>query len=238
MSVHLRNPSAVQRCGLLGTLCSFVWLVGGCARGALPEPFLEMPSEVRADGGALDASTEPEWPIEDDPDPNPNPNPNPNPERDAASEPVDPEDGSLGEDPPQMNCMPGVYNGSFSGEITVLGFLNLPIDGSISIQVRTSDVGASLSIEDGTIEGSDQDGNPVIADVEGVLNCTTNKLENGVLKNGTYTRKALNSTVAFEGTVTADYVPGPVPSIKGTWKTVGGRIEEGAGVFESSYVSP
>ena len=104
--------------------------------------------------------------------------------------------------------------------------------------METSDSGDYLTIEDGEITGQDQDGNPIQAEVSGSMNCTTNRLENGKLLNGMYTRTGLGMTVQFEGTADAVYAPGDKPSLLGTWKTNGGPIEQGMGTFDATFQTP
>jgi hypothetical protein len=140
--------------------------------------------------------------------------------------------------PPTSDCKPGTYEGTFEGEIQILGFISLPIDGEISIGIHTSSAGDDLVIENGTIEGEDQDGNPVHAEVEGTLQCATKKLVGGRLLNGTYTRTGLNMTVNFQGTADATYTPGDSPSVSGTWQTTGGLVERGSGTFEATFAGP
>lgn len=144
-----------------------------------------------------------------------------------------------GSTPPVMEyeCKPGTYAGTFEGEIKIFNFIALPIEGEIAIVAHTSSTGSDLVIENGSIQGRDQDGNPVQAKVEGTLNCATRKLIGGRLFDGTYTRTLLNQTVNFQGTVAATYMPGAVPSVSGTWKTTGGLIEQGEGTFEATFAS-
>lgn len=134
-------------------------------------------------------------------------------------------------------CVPGTYKGKFEGKISVkfigLELLALDITGDVNIHVATNSTGDKLVLDQGKIEGTDQDDNPIVADVTGTLNCTTNKLEGGKLENGKYTRGILG-TVNFTGTTTANYTRNP-PSAEGTWKTNGG-VEMGMGTWNAALV--
>jgi len=139
---------------------------------------------------------------------------------------------------PASECVPGTYKGAFSGQVNFLpiafgGLLGVDITGTISISIEADAKGALLTAKNGTVEGTDQDGNPVRAQVTGTLDCATKKLQNGKLVNGTYVRTG--TTVSFSGTVTADYSPNP-PSATGTWKTSGGLLEGGNGVWSAVLV--
>ena len=212
---------------LLGSLC--LGTLCGCARASLL---------LEKDGGPLgrtnDASTEVDAEVEPDASDGPTDQDQDAGRRDAGSK-AEP-DSSIVEEP--STCFAGVYTGTFEGEIKVLGFISLPIEGEIAITVATSDSGDSLTIEDGEIMGEDQDGNPIQAEVSGSMNCVTNRLENGKLLNGVYTRTGLGMTVEFEGTADATYEPGDQPSLSGTWKTNGGPIEQGMGTFGAKFQLP
>jgi hypothetical protein len=138
---------------------------------------------------------------------------------------------------PLSECAPGTYSGTFSGIITALpvgpiSLVNIPITGNITIDALTAESGDTLVINNGKVTGSDQDGNPVTADVQGSLDCATKTLLNGALMNGLYVRKAINYAVNFDGVVEATYHPGAKPSVSGTWKTKSG-LESGSGPFNA-----
>jgi hypothetical protein len=134
---------------------------------------------------------------------------------------------------PEPECKPGTYVGTFSGNISAFFIVNLPIAGTLRITALTASQGDDLVIDTGRIEGQDQDGNPVSADVRGVVRCATKQLEGGELDNGMYTRRSVGQTVRFDGTAQATYRPGDIPIVEGTWMTRGG-IESGAGSFSAA----
>jgi len=132
-------------------------------------------------------------------------------------------------------CVPGTYRGAFSGQVQLLAalfgnLLSSDITGTISIHVDTDDTGNLMTVKDGTISGTDQDGNPVSATVNGVFDCNAKTLRNGTLSNGKYVRDG--TTNAFTGTVTASYAPSP-PSASGTWKVSGGLFQSGGGTWSA-----
>lgn len=148
--------------------------------------------------------------------------------------PVDnrPDTGSPQDEAPE--CLAGTYVGTFSGNITALFFLNLPISGQLELDVTNAEGDDVLIIENGRIDGNDQDGNPVEAQINGQLDCTTRTLT-GTLDNGVYRRLSINQTVNFSGTTNGTYVPGDPPVAMGTWRTSGG-IEMGEGTFSGVRV--
>ena len=156
----------------------------------------------------------------------------PQPEEDAAQPEPDPE-------PPGPECVPGTYVGRFDGFITWLLFVTFPVSGDISITVSTASTGDDLVLEDGRIDGSDDEGNPITADVVGTFNCATKKLEGGRLENGLYVRSGYGE-VRFQGLVTADYQSDP-PSAQGTWQTVqsgGLSLEQAKGNWSATLAGP
>jgi hypothetical protein len=165
------------------------------------------------DGGELDAAL-PDPPDDDDD--------GPAPEEDAAVMPV-------------SECKAGTYRGTFNGNIAAFFIINIPISGTIAIDVITSgDDPEMLVIDNGKVVGTDDDGNPVNADVFGMLRCSTKTLEGGELRNGVYVRQSINQTVNFSGTVQAVYHAGDPPSVSGTWSTQGG-VESGSGPFNAVF---
>jgi hypothetical protein len=212
-------------------LLACLTLATGCARGVTPEDTDAAALALGVgDAGLADAAGA--RGSERDARDNPLDAGRAGPQADADRGPASEAD--AGEPPsPKPACVAGTYVGTFSGNISALYVVNLPIAGEISIDVGTSSSTAMLVIENGSITGQDQDGNPITADVEGTLNCTTRQLEGGALKNGKYERTTLNQTVEFEGSVAATYYPGDVPRVTGTWKTTGG-VEKAAGDFSAS----
>jgi len=139
--------------------------------------------------------------------------------------------------PVHAQCKQGKYTGTFEGTIGAFGLGIFPIDGTLEINVSSDSAGEILVADNGFIEGTDQDGNPLTAKLEGALDCRTLKFIGGKLVDGVYTRVALGMTVNFEGTLEGVYTPGDVPTVVGTWDVSGG-LEEGNGTFEAMWVPP
>jgi hypothetical protein len=135
-------------------------------------------------------------------------------------------------------CVPGVYSGAFNGR---LGFLpglfgaltSVSIEGKIVIHVNVPSAGALLVVDEGSVVGSDADGNPLTAVVSGVLDCAKGTLLSGKLSKGHYVRAG--DDIPFTGDVTATYALWP-PTLTGTWNTAGG-LESGTGVFSAVLTS-
>ena len=230
-------------------LLGVVVFAAGCARGALNFDEELLPAEGSPDAGAPwggdgdspdagapghegegpgpsgDGDGDDDGPgLPGQPDASDTPHPSP---PDAGSPELPADSGTV-----SGECQPGTYVGSFSGKITALLVVNINITGDISIDALTAAGGDVLTIDHGKVTGTDSDGNPVTADVTGTLDCATKQLMNGALTNGVYTRKIINQTVKFEGTVQAVYAPGNPPAVSGVWQTSGG-VEMGSGNFNA-----
>lgn len=139
----------------------------------------------------------------------------------------------------RSECVAGTYKGEFSGTVqflpTPLGaLLDVEIKGSLEITVQAATQGDVLVAKNGKVRGTDQDGNPVEADLTGSLDCATKQLQNGKLVNGRYTRAGILTT-SFSGTVEGAYSATP-PSASGTWKTSAGFLEGGGGSWNAALV--
>ncbi|HVZ34783.1 MAG TPA: hypothetical protein VG963_20290 [Polyangiaceae bacterium] len=137
-----------------------------------------------------------------------------------------------------LGCVAGTYRGVFEGIISAFfGLVQIEISGTISIEVPLSGSGDMFSIQNGKIDGADQDHNPIAATVLGTVNCTTGKIENGQLVDGTYTRPDLfgttTTTITFAGTVDGTYYNNP-PSAIGRWQAAGSDMATGSGTWTAS----
>jgi hypothetical protein len=148
---------------------------------------------------------------------------------------------SPGADGGGSECVVGTYRGVFAGTVQflpgiggLLGLLSVDITGSLEISVEADERGSVLIAKNGKVHGTDQDGNPVDADLTGSLDCTTKKLVNGKLLNGKYVRNGLINT-SFSGTVSGNYSADP-PSASGTWETSSGVLEGGGGTWSATLV--
>lgn len=142
--------------------------------------------------------------------------------RDAGPKPPVPDAGK----PPPVDagsrCVAGVYTGTFSGEISaLLGVIRRDINGTISITVADTGTGDRLRIQAGALSGKDENGNPVTATVNGTINCTSGRLENGELVDGKYVGPdpltQRTTTTEFSGSLTGTYSFDP-PSASGQWE--------------------
>jgi hypothetical protein len=222
---------------------ALVIALAGCARATTTFEDAGVSAVEGDDGSQLDAdSSVIEWPDDED-DEGPTDDDTPaDDEGELDAAPPDPPDDAGGlpprEDaavPPPARCKAGNYQGTFTGNISAFFVINIPISGTISIDVRTSsDDGEMLVIDAGKVVGTDDDGNPVNADVFGMLRCSTKTLEGGELRNGVYVRQSLNQTVNFSGTVQATYHASEPPTVSGTWRTQGG-VESGSGPFNAVF---
>jgi hypothetical protein len=139
---------------------------------------------------------------------------------------------------PTSECVPGTYRGAFSGQVQLLAALfgslfSSNITGTISIQVATDNTGDLMTIKDGSITGTDQDGNPLSATVSGVFDCKAKSLRDGTLGDGKYVRDGTTNT--FSGTVTANYAPNP-PSASGSWQVAGEQFQSGSGSWSAVLI--
>lgn len=120
-----------------------------------------------------------------------------------------------------LRCRAGTYTGVFAGEIRALvGIVRSDILGTLRFQLPAA-TGDRLTLQSGVLEGRDKDGHPIRASLSGTLNCATGQLENGRLRDGTYTKpdplvRGRNTTARFTGVVSGT-LSGDPPVGRGSW---------------------
>lgn len=135
------------------------------------------------------------------------------------------------------HCKPGVYTGTFSGMIQLLGLTFSSVNGTVRAQLKPA-VPDRLDIVDGKVFGVDPDGNRLTVELYGSVNCATDVLEDGRLERGIFHNSAANSDTPFVGTVNAVYSTEPHSLVgtfvvqandvslltgKGTWSVIAGQ---------------
>jgi hypothetical protein len=133
---------------------------------------------------------------------------------------------------PVGQCLAGLYGGTYDGTVLFVGVLPIPTQGTVELTLAQQQ-GEFAQIQNGQISG-DASGNPYSADVVGTLDCTTNRLEMGFLKNGKVTVSGV--TYLFEGPFLADYDPQTATFVNGTWnvKQIGGN-STGMGTWTATH---
>jgi hypothetical protein len=94
--------------------------------------------------------------------------------------------------------------------------------------------GEFFTIANGKLMGS-ASGYPYSADLIGTLDCSTLKLEGGMLQNGMVNVLGVHK---FEGPLTADYDDQKVAFVNGTWnvKEIGGFMGAGSGTWNAAHM--
>jgi hypothetical protein len=158
-----------------------------------PEPSEPEPSEPEP------SEPEPSEPGPGKPKPE-DPKPDPDKDRDAAA---------------PSRCRPGVYAGTFSGSIQLIGLSLSSVTGTVQGELE-GDGSDYLDMRDGRVVGVDQDGNRLTCSLSGRVNCATNEFEEGVLEDGVFHNVGSNSDTLFVGSAQASYSSQPF-SLVGTF---------------------
>jgi hypothetical protein len=128
--------------------------------------------------------------------------------RDAGRMPEAPE--------PPPHCREGLYAGTFSGSIQLIGLPLSTVTGTVRTELMLNPAGTYLEIRNARVVGVDQDGNSLTVDLSGNIDCSSDELEDGVLTNGVFRNVASNTDTLFTGEVQATYSDDP-HSVVGTW---------------------
>jgi len=117
---------------------------------------------------------------------------------------------------PDALCREGLYAGTFSGSIQLIGLPLSTVTGTVRTELMLNPAGTYLEIRDARVVGVDQDGNGLTVDLSGNINCRSNTLEDGTLTNGVLHNVASNTDTAFTGEAQAMYSRDP-HSVVGTF---------------------
>lgn len=110
---------------------------------------------------------------------------------------------------PEPHCKEGVYAGTFSGSIQLIGLSLSTVTGTVRTELMLNPAGTYLELRDARVVGVDQDGNTLTVDLSGNINCMSNALEDGTLANGVFHNVASNSDTLFTGEAQAMYSDAP-----------------------------
>jgi hypothetical protein len=114
-------------------------------------------------------------------------------------------------------CRPGVYTGTFTGSLQLIGVTLSPVTGTVRAMLELNETGGHLELRNGRVAGVDQDGNRLTCDISGRVNCDNFVLEDGSLEAGIFHNVASDSDTAFMGSVEAMYSQDP-HSLVGTFQ--------------------
>lgn len=113
-------------------------------------------------------------------------------------------------------CEPGLYTGTFAGQIDAAGAALSSVTGSVRAQL-VWDVGMLyMLITDARVMGLDQDGNTLTVSLSGAINCITGLIEDGRLDNGVFHIAEAATDLTFLGTVEGSYSRDQ-QTLLGTW---------------------
>jgi hypothetical protein len=136
--------------------------------------------------------------------------------KDAATRPLEPQQLPDASTPP-VRCKPGVYTGTFSGSIQLIGLSLSSVTGTVRADLVSDATAEHLDFHDGHVVGVDQDGNRLTCGLAGRVNCADFQLEEGRLEAGIFHNLDSNSDTAFIGSAQAMYSQQP-HSVVGTWQ--------------------
>ncbi|HET8935002.1 MAG TPA: hypothetical protein VFN67_16250 [Polyangiales bacterium] len=114
-------------------------------------------------------------------------------------------------------CRPGVYTGTFTGSLQLIGVTLSPVTGTVRAMLELNETGGHLELRNGHVAGVDQDGNRLTCDISGRVNCDNLVLEDGLLEAGIFHNVGSDSDTAFMGSVEAMYSQEP-HSLVGTFQ--------------------
>jgi hypothetical protein len=111
--------------------------------------------------------------------------------------------------PKPSHCKPGVYAGTFSGSIQLVGLSLSSVTGTVRAELNLDAAAQHLEFHGAKVVGVDQDGNRLTVELSGTVNCTDNRLEGGKLTNGNFHNKSADNDTAFTGAADAMYSQEP-----------------------------
>jgi hypothetical protein len=118
---------------------------------------------------------------------------------------------------PKSRCKPGLYTGTFTGSLQLIGLSLSPVTGTVRARMELNATGGHLELREGKVAGVDQDGNRLTCGISGRVNCDNFVLEEGLLEDGNFHNVAGDSDTAFQGSVEAMYSEDPY-SLVGTFQ--------------------
>jgi hypothetical protein len=116
-----------------------------------------------------------------------------------------------------LRCRPGVYTGTFSGSLQLIGLSLSPVTGTVRAELVADATAEHLDLHDGHVVGVDQDGNRLTCALVGRINCADFQFVEGRLEDGKFHNLDSNSDTAFTGSAQAMYSQEP-HSVIGTWQ--------------------
>jgi len=144
------------------------------------------------------------------------------------------------------SCKAGKYSGTFDGlYLSPAAFgAPVPIAGNVDLVLQESQDGEFFKLADGKISGFVFGTIPFSSGLTGSLNCTTAKLEDGFMPNGTY--NAFGTNYFYEGPLDADYDKLANAFVNGKWIVGEPTYQRGAprtqfggeGTWTVKYVGP
>lgn len=118
---------------------------------------------------------------------------------------------------PKSRCRPGLYTGTFTGSLQLIGVTLSPVTGTVRAMLDLNETGGHLELHNGRVAGVDQDGNRLTCSISGRVNCDDFVLEDGLLQDGVFHNVGSDSDTAFMGSVEGMYSEDPY-SLVGTFQ--------------------
>lgn len=114
------------------------------------------------------------------------------------------------------HCREGVYAGTFSGSIQLIGLSLSSVTGTVRAELMRNQAGTYLEMRDASVMGVDQDGNSLTVKLSGNISCTTKEFVDGTLTDGVFHNVNNDSDTPFTGTADGTYSEDP-HSVIGTF---------------------
>lgn len=121
-------------------------------------------------------------------------------------------------------CQPGAYTGAFSGSVRLNDQQITNVFGALRAELVLDPAGNSLLLRNARVSGRVQDEIRMTASLSGRIDCTSLRLEDGLLEEGRVYLGNSRSSFDFSGTLDGAYTPDPAAA-SGTWSGQSDDIE-------------
>ena len=120
---------------------------------------------------------------------------------------------------PKSPCRPGKYSGVINGTISLTGLISLgTMAGTIDLRLVTDDEHPDLLVmQDGRLQGIDDNLNKFSAGITGKVKCSSGELVDIAVERGAFADSAAIAQVRFAGAAKGQYSMDP-PALVGTWQ--------------------
>jgi len=122
-------------------------------------------------------------------------------------------------------CQPGRYTGAFSGSVRLAGAQVTNVVGTLRAELELDPAGNGLLLRNARATGSVQGEIRLRATLSGRIDCTSLRLEDGLLEDGRVNLGNARNNFDFSGTIAGEYAPDRAAA-SGTWSGQSDDIEQ------------